>query len=31
LAGNEPDADAVVVAALLEPHATQVSSPDEQR
>jgi hypothetical protein len=31
LASNEPDADAVVVAALLESQARQVASPDEQR
>lgn len=30
LASNEPDADAVVVAALLEPQAGQVSSREEQ-
>jgi hypothetical protein len=31
LASREPDADAVVVAALLESHAGQAASPDEQR
>jgi hypothetical protein len=31
LASNEPDADAVVVAALLESQAGRVPSPDEQR